>query len=118
MNLMEGVQTLQQMMDMLNDQNYAALVALRIGFWLLCCLSVYMTLYPLFAFFDILSDYIECIPCVGDFIAGMVDTVVGCALCCFAFAFGTSVSLLDISIAWLFVRPWVGVPLFLASLAI
>eukprot|EP00928_Gymnodinium_smaydae_P065006 TRINITY_DN48208_c0_g1_i1.p1 TRINITY_DN48208_c0_g1~~TRINITY_DN48208_c0_g1_i1.p1 ORF type:complete len:488 (+),score=97.86 TRINITY_DN48208_c0_g1_i1:208-1464(+) len=118
MLLQVGSATMETMMSFLNDQNGARLVMLRVVFWLLSCLGVYMFLYPLFAFFDILTDYIECIPCIGDFIADSVDTIVGCALCCFAFLVGSFFSLLTIAFSWLFVRPIIGVPLLIAALAL
>eukprot|EP00928_Gymnodinium_smaydae_P089851 TRINITY_DN73740_c0_g1_i1.p1 TRINITY_DN73740_c0_g1~~TRINITY_DN73740_c0_g1_i1.p1 ORF type:complete len:458 (+),score=113.49 TRINITY_DN73740_c0_g1_i1:66-1439(+) len=117
MNLVTSDMPKNEMLKLMHEGNSNLLMMLRICGWLGVCLSIYMALYPLFAFFDILSDYIECIPCVGDFIADSIDTLVGCALCCGSFFVGTTISVFVIAVSWVFVRPIVGIPLLLLSLA-
>jgi len=89
---------------------------LRIALWLVVCVACYMVLYPIYAFADIMGDYFDDIPCVGDAVEDAVESVAGAAVCCAAFVIGTAASLLVFGIAWCYYNPTVGIPVLCAGL--
>lgn len=81
---------------------------LRIAIWLANCISVCMFFYPLYTAVDVLGDFFDDIPCVGDTIEDMMEGMAGCALGCVSFAIGTCCCLLVFGVVWLTLHPRVG----------
>lgn len=84
-----------------------------IGAWL----AVYCCCYPVVAFFDIISDYMNMVPCVGDCLGGIADlaeSIVQCVVCCLSCSVGVSSALLVIAFMLLFMNPLYSILIFLA----
>jgi len=77
---------------------------------------MYMAFYPLYAVIDIVGDWLDNIPCIGDFLEDFIENLAGAMLCVGSCACGTFFALLTIAISWVFVRPTIGIPLLIAAL--
>lgn len=91
---------------------------LRWALWLGNCLSVAFFLYPLYTAVDVLGDWFDDIPCVGDFVEDALESMAGCALVVVSFAIGTACCLLVFSVAWLALHPTYGYTVLGISLAL
>lgn len=78
---------------------------LRIALWLANCMSVAFFFYPLYTAVDVLGDYFDNIPCVGDAVEDAMESMAGCALILVSFAIGTACCLIVFAVAWLAVHP-------------
>eukprot|EP01065_Artemidia_motanka_P032221 TRINITY_DN39253_c0_g1_i1.p1 TRINITY_DN39253_c0_g1~~TRINITY_DN39253_c0_g1_i1.p1 ORF type:complete len:548 (+),score=192.86 TRINITY_DN39253_c0_g1_i1:200-1645(+) len=90
------------MLDEMEETNTIMTWVLRVvGFLLMFC-GLQMIVAP-FALAP------EIIPCVGEMIGGVIGGALMCVNCCMAMALST----MTIAIAWLWVRPLIGIPLLL-----
>ncbi|CEM17739.1 unnamed protein product [Vitrella brassicaformis CCMP3155] len=80
--------------------------------WMLRLLGFLCMWMGLQMFFGPLAIVPDIIPCVGPYLGDMV----GCLLCAANCLVATFLSLLTIAIAWVIVRPWVGIPLLCGAL--
>lgn len=89
---------------------------LRFVLWLGCWATMYCAFYPLYAIIDIAGDWLDNIPCIGDWLEDFIEGLAGAMLCVGTCCCGTAFALLAISISWVIVRPMVGIPLLIVSI--
>eukprot|EP01063_Lacrimia_lanifica_P010199 TRINITY_DN1693_c0_g1_i2.p1 TRINITY_DN1693_c0_g1~~TRINITY_DN1693_c0_g1_i2.p1 ORF type:complete len:534 (+),score=120.11 TRINITY_DN1693_c0_g1_i2:110-1711(+) len=92
----------QEILDKLKAENTVLTWVLRFVGWLLVWFGCQLCFAPIAAAPTL-------IPVVGDFIGG----VVGSILCCMTCMCGTAIAVMVMGIAWLIYRPLIGVPLLL-----
>eukprot|EP00932_Pfiesteria_piscicida_P003590 SRR837773.13499.p3 GENE.SRR837773.13499~~SRR837773.13499.p3 ORF type:complete len:142 (-),score=62.81 SRR837773.13499:170-562(-) len=82
-----------------------------LGAWM----SVYCMLSPLKWMADKIGDVAGCIPCIGDFVEGLIEGVAEAVICMISCSFGCSCSFLVIAVVWLYMRPLYGGAFMLIS---
>lgn len=75
---------------------------LRIAIFLANWLSVMMCLYPLYAAADILGDWFDDIPSIGDTVEDIVENLAGAALCVAAFLVAMVACGLVFGLSWVY----------------
>mmetsp|Transcript_9994 Transcript_9994/g.11630 ORF Transcript_9994/g.11630 Transcript_9994/m.11630 type:complete len:532 (-) Transcript_9994:169-1764(-) len=96
-----GSETAKQLWDKKSSANSVLTWILRVGGFVIMWLGLVLVLSPV----EVLVDCIPCIgPCIGDLAAA--------GICASAFVISMCLSFLTIAIAWVFVRPLIGGPLF------
>jgi hypothetical protein len=108
--------TKDQILERLNENNDNAIFVRRIFLIVIVWFGIFCCLYPIIAMADIMSDFLEYIPCIGDFLGGIVDSVAYCVVCCFSCSFGVSLSLFAISVSWIVLRPLMGIGMMVVSI--
>jgi len=74
-----------------------------------CCGSVYCCCSPISTGADIVGDYLEMIPCVGETLEDILEGAVDAIVICFSCLIGCSCGLMCIMLMWAAVRPVFGV---------
>ncbi len=78
--------------------------------WILRLVGIVLIVFGFVALFKPLSVLADVVPFIGN--------IVGFGTGILAFILGISISLLTIAIAWIFYRPWVGIPLLIISVGL
>ena len=100
-----GVVSAEQFLRTLQDQADLTVYLLRL-------LSFLMFWGGAYFFFRPVAVAPQLIPCVGDFISGLI----GCMLLFATLFFGAAWFLLVTAICWIFFRPMIGIPLLCAAI--
>jgi hypothetical protein len=102
--LQEGTTTLADILTCLQNENVAMLYALRFLGWGMMWLGLALV-------FQAPAVFASCIPCIGGWVEGMIESIICCLTCPVA----TSLSLITVAIAWLFFRPAIAAGLLAAA---
>lgn len=97
-----GQFTAEEMFEKFQQENITLAWILRLVGFLVCCAGFYLLVAPLGVFADV-------IPFLGSMTRGIVGF--------FAFLSGSCVALGTIAVAWIAVRPLIGIPLLIVSIA-
>lgn len=89
---------------------------LRIFVVLGACGAIFCCLYPLMAAVECVGYFIEFIPCCGECISTLMESVACCFNTVISCCCGTSISLLVMGIMWVAVRPKVAIPLLVVGI--
>lgn len=84
-------------------------VALLFG----CCGSVYCCCSPISTGADIVGDWLEMIPCVGETLEDILEGAVEAIVICLSCIIGCSCGVFCIALMWAMFRPLIGLPILL-----
>eukprot|EP00192_Tetraselmis_astigmatica_P003978 CAMPEP_0117660132 /NCGR_PEP_ID=MMETSP0804-20121206/6804_1 /TAXON_ID=1074897 /ORGANISM="Tetraselmis astigmatica, Strain CCMP880" /LENGTH=465 /DNA_ID=CAMNT_0005466839 /DNA_START=290 /DNA_END=1687 /DNA_ORIENTATION=- len=102
--LVVGEESAAEMFNMLLQNNEVMAWLLRLAGWVACWVGLCLCIKPL----ELLVSWVPCVgECLGD--------LVFCALCCVAGGVSFASSTVVVSIAWLFYRPLISLPLIAVS---
>eukprot|EP00746_Dinoflagellata_sp_MGD_P010018 gnl/MRDRNA2_/MRDRNA2_120561_c0_seq1.p1 gnl/MRDRNA2_/MRDRNA2_120561_c0~~gnl/MRDRNA2_/MRDRNA2_120561_c0_seq1.p1 ORF type:complete len:207 (-),score=32.81 gnl/MRDRNA2_/MRDRNA2_120561_c0_seq1:92-712(-) len=81
---------------------------LRYAMFLLNFICTVMFLYPLYTAIDVMGDYVDDLPGIGDTVEDVMEAAGGAALCVLSCMISCACSLMVFGIVWMTVHPTVG----------